>query len=99
MRKIKQKIRFWNLIFLAIPPKGNEIFWNMPRKFEMKNMKLFIFEIWNERKWKLSFLKWKFPFEKLKKMAISLEGNEKNWNEEIIYFVYATEIKVPIIPL
>jgi hypothetical protein len=28
-----------------------------------------------------------------KKLAISLEGIDKIWNEEIIYFIYATEIK------
>jgi hypothetical protein len=34
---------------------------------------------------KISFLKFE------KKKTIPPEGNEKNWNEEIIYFVYATE--------
>jgi hypothetical protein len=34
----------------------------------------------------------------LKKLAIPPEGIEKNWNEETIYFIYATEIKLPIIP-
>jgi hypothetical protein len=35
----------------------------------------------------------------LKKLTISPEGNEKNSNEDIIYFVYATKIKLLIIPL
>jgi hypothetical protein len=35
----------------------------------------------------------------LKKMAISQERNENNWNEEIIYSVYTTKIKLLIIPL
>jgi hypothetical protein len=62
---------------------------NIPRKFEMKNvenfhflnlkwkkLKICIFGIWNEN----------FHL-KIKKMVISLERNEKIWNEEIIYFV------------
>jgi hypothetical protein len=73
-------------------------FWNMSRKFEMKNWNFSFFKIWNFHFWNL---KWKFLFNFfLKKLAISPNGNEKNnWNEEIIYFVYATEIKLPIIPL
>jgi hypothetical protein len=27
--------------------------WNMPWKFEMKKLKIFIFEIWNEKIWKI----------------------------------------------
>jgi hypothetical protein len=59
------------------------------RNLKRKNLKIFIFEtemkisVWNLKK----------------KLATLSEGNEKNWNEEIIYFVYATEIKLPIIPL
>jgi hypothetical protein len=58
-------------------------------------------KIWNEKIWKFSFFIiwnetiWNFSFLKFKmKNSISLEGNE-----EIIYFVYATEIKLIIIPL
>jgi hypothetical protein len=40
-------------------------------------------------------MKWKFPFQIWQKTVMSLEGI---WNEEIIYFVYATEIKLLIIP-
>jgi hypothetical protein len=52
------------------------------------NLKIFIFEIWNENLCliflKISHItKWKW---------------KNNWNEEIIYFVYATEIKLPMIP-
>jgi hypothetical protein len=53
----------------------------MPRKFEMKNLKI-------------SFLKFE-----IKKLVISPKGIGKNLNEEIIYFIYATEIKLSIIPL
>jgi hypothetical protein len=57
-----------------------------------KTLKIFIFEIWNEKKWKFSFLKFemKIKVSMLKKLVISLEGSEKKWNEEIIYFIYAT---------
>jgi hypothetical protein len=71
-------IEIWTI--LAIPSKGNEKFWNMPRKLKWKNLKFFIFEIW-------------------KKFGHITRGKLKNWNKEIIYFVYATEIKLPIIPL
>jgi hypothetical protein len=40
-----------------------------------------------------------FVFEIWKRSAIWREGNEKKWNEEIIYFIYATEKKCPIIPI
>jgi hypothetical protein len=33
---------------LAMPRDGNEKKLNMPQKFEMKKLKIFIFEIWNE---------------------------------------------------
>jgi hypothetical protein len=36
---------------------------------------------------------------KFEKNGHITRANEKNWNEEIIYFVYTTEIKLPIIPL
>jgi hypothetical protein len=72
-------------------------FWNMSRKFEIKKLKFFIlnfgiFHFWN--------LKWKYLFNFFKKMAISPNGNEKTIEmKKIIYFVYATKIKLPIIPL
>jgi hypothetical protein len=51
-----------------------------------------IFHFWN--------LKWKFLFIFLKKFGHITKWKWKNnWNEDIIYFVYATEIKLPIIPL
>jgi hypothetical protein len=54
-----------------------------------KSLKIFIFAIGNE---KVSFLK----FEKIGYITI---GKWKNWNEEIIFFIYVIEIKLPIIPL
>jgi hypothetical protein len=73
-------------------------FWNMSRKFEMKKLIFFsifkfgIFHFWN--------LKWKFLFKFFKKFGHITKWKWKNnWNEEIIYFIYATEIKLPIIPL
>jgi hypothetical protein len=51
-----------------------------------------IFHFWN--------LKWKFLFKFFKKFGHITKWKWKNnWNEEIIYFIYATEIKLPIIPL
>jgi hypothetical protein len=85
--EIWKKNWFWNLNKIG-HTKGNGKNWNTSRNFEIK---FFInFHFWN--------LKWKFPLN-LKKLATSAEGNEKNWNEEIIYFVYATDIKLLIIPL
>jgi hypothetical protein len=52
-------------------------------KIEVKILKIFIFEIWNEN----------FHLKFDNKLAIWLERIEKNWNEEIIYFVCATEMK------
>jgi hypothetical protein len=77
----------------------------LSRKFEMKILKFFIFKIWN-----FSFLKFGFFIFEIwngnfclnfyKQIDHITEWKWKNnWNEEIIYFVYATEIKLPIIPL
>jgi hypothetical protein len=73
-----------------------------------KKMK-YVTKIWNEKKMNFSFLKFEiFSFLKFE-MKISIYffkiGHitkwkwKNNWNEEIIYFIYATEIKLPIIPL
>jgi hypothetical protein len=60
--------------------------------------KIFIFKFWNFHFWNL---KWKFLFNFFKKnwSYITKWKWKNNWNEEIIYFFYATEIKLPIIPL
>jgi hypothetical protein len=71
--------------------------WNMSRKFEMKKFENFIFKIW-----KFSFLKFEMKISVyfLKKIGHITKWKWKNnWNEEIIYLVYATEIKLLIIPL
>jgi hypothetical protein len=67
----------------------------MPRKFEMKIFWKFAFLKFEMKKLKLSFLKFEMKFSVWnlkKKSAISLEGNEKKWNEEIIYHPYNTPI-------
>jgi hypothetical protein len=65
--------------------------WNEKTEiFHFVNLEFFIFEIWNE-KFCLFFLK-KFGH-------ITKWEWKNNWNEKIIYFVYATEIKLSIIPL
>jgi hypothetical protein len=51
--------------------------------FSFLKFGIFIFEIWNE----------------IFCLYHQMEMKKNNWNEEIIYFVYATEIKLPIIPL
>jgi hypothetical protein len=56
-------------------------------KFSFLNLKIFIFEIWNEN----------FCLIFLKNGHITKWKWKNNWNEEIIYF--ATEIKLSIIPL
>jgi hypothetical protein len=69
--------------------------------FEMKNWKTFISEISNEKNWKIPFEIWNENFRlKFQKIGHTTGGKwKKIWNEEIIYFVYATEIKLWIIPL
>jgi hypothetical protein len=103
--------KFWkNLIlkFEKIWPyhqremKKNEI---CHRNLKWKNLKIFIFELWLKN---FVFEIWNENFRLKFEMKISVwnlrkkwpyQGNEKNWNEEITYFVYATEIKLPIILL
>jgi hypothetical protein len=79
-----EKNQFWNLN------------WNLKKFGHITSAT----KIWNEKIWKFSFLKFemKFPFEIWKNGHIT-RGRWKNWNEAIIYFVYATEIILPIIPL
>jgi hypothetical protein len=71
------------------------------RHREMKKLK-YVTKIRNEKIWKFTFLKFE--------MKISVWNLKKNWpyhqwemkkiwNEKIIYFVYAIEIKFPITPL
>jgi hypothetical protein len=86
MEKIEKKIDFqiWIEIYHENLKWKN---WN----FHFVNLKIFIFEIWNAKLCLFLFFckighitKWKW---------------KSNWNEEITYFVYAAEIKLPIIPL
>jgi hypothetical protein len=68
-------------------------------------------EIWNEKNWKFSFLNFEMIFcifeiwnenfclKFEKKWPYHQREMKIIWNEEITYFVYATEIKLPIIPL
>jgi hypothetical protein len=79
---------------LAISPEGNEKKLKYATQIWMKKVEIFHF--WN-LKWnylKFSFLKWKIPFEIWKKWPYHQRQNEKKWNEEIIYLVYATEINI-----
>jgi hypothetical protein len=88
--------KVWNFSFFKIETKKFEIFifeiWNEKirfLKFEMRSLKILIFEIWNEN----FFLKFE------NKLAITRGKWKKNWNEDIICFIYVTEIKLAIIPL
>jgi hypothetical protein len=89
--------RFWNLKNLARPPERNKKIETFrlchQGKIEMKRFENFHF---------LNF-EMKISVWNLKKMAVPPQRNEKNWNEEIIYFVYATDIKnfnnTPIPPM
>jgi hypothetical protein len=73
---------------------------NIPRKFEMKNVENFHFLNLKWKYWKFAFLKFemKISIWNFKNSHITRE-KWKFWNEEIIYFVYTTEIKLSIIPL
>jgi hypothetical protein len=89
--KLKCARKIWNEKF------ENFYFWNLKWKilkffiFETRNEKFeyFIFEIWNE----ISYSKFE------KNRPYHRRNMKKIGNEEIIYFVCATEIKLPIIPL
>jgi hypothetical protein len=90
------KRKFWRkILFLKFEKKIGHTTrvkwkdWNMPQKLKWKLkwifLKIFIFEIWNENVG--------LKFEK------NVHITRGKWNKEIIYFVYATEIKLSIIPL
>jgi hypothetical protein len=71
--------------------------WNMSQKFEMKKLKFSIFKFGF-----FSFLKFEmkiFVYFFKKFGHITKWKWKKNWNEEIVYFAYATEIKLLIILL
>jgi hypothetical protein len=79
-------------------------FWNLKTIWPYRcgsetKLKYFVYPTKKKLKWKNSFwiLKWKFSFEIWKKLPY-YQREMKKRNEEIIYFVYATEKKLPTIP-
>jgi hypothetical protein len=85
-----EKNRFWNLDWNLKILKYVMKIWNEKIEiFHFLNLEFFIFETWNEN----------FCLHFFKICSYHQMEMKNNWNEEIIYFVYATEIKLPIIPL
>jgi hypothetical protein len=92
MEKVEKK-RFWNLKKFGHTTRGK---WK-----KLKCATKICKKIWNEKFEHFHFwnLKWNFLFEIWKNWPYHWRNVKKIGNEEIIYFVYATEIKLPIIPL
>jgi hypothetical protein len=81
----KKNNRFWNLNWtFGHTTRGDWKNWNMPRKFEMKKLKIFIFEIWInffEYHHFLSFLE--FEINKIEYFIYEFEMKISVWNKKM----------------